>query len=239
MSTALGTLRTLAGGILCLVMAVAALLSLTVDQGKGRAFHAVSRAWARSVLFVCGVHVSVQGLDRLDRTRHYVFVSNHASLFDIPCIVAGVPFQIRIVYKKELEKLPVFGWGLKAGPYIAVERGNSPSAARSLEVAIERIRRGSSVLLYAEGTRTVDGKLQAFKRGAFNLAVKAGIPVVPLTVNGSFGIMRKGSFVVHPGTVTIIISEPISVEGPQGKAAELQLMERVRAAISATYVDQS
>ena len=239
MSTILGTLRALAGGVLCFMMAIAALLSLTVDRGRGRAFHAVARAWARSVLFVCGVRVEVHGLEQIERTRHYVFVSNHASLFDIPCILAGVPAQIRIVYKKELEKLPVFGWGLKAGPYIAIERGNSASAARSLEVAAERIRRGSSVLLYAEGTRTRDGRLQPFKRGAFNLAVKAGIPVVPLTVNGSFAIMRKGSIVVHPGTVKLEVASPIPVEDGQGKAAELRLMGRVHATISANYIDQS
>jgi len=239
MSMILGTLRALAGGILCFIMAIAALLSLTIDRGKGRAFHAVSRAWGRAVLFICGVRVQVHGLDHLALSQHYVFVSNHASLFDIPCILVGVPWQIRIVYKKELEKLPVFGWGLKAGPYIAIHRGHSASAARSLEVAAERIRRGSSVLLYAEGTRTRDGKLQPFKRGAFNLAVTAGIPVVPLTVNGSFGIMRKGSLVVHPGTVRLEIAPPIPVEQGQGKAAELRLMEQVHATISATYIDQS
>jgi len=239
MTTVLGTIRALLGGILCLIMAVAALVSLTIDRGTGRAFHAVSRAWAHSVLFVCGVRVQVRGLEHLDRHQHYVFVSNHASLFDIPCILAGIPAQIRIVYKKELEKVPVFGWGLKAGPYIAIERGNSASAVRSLDLAAERIRRGSSVLLYAEGTRTRDGKLQPFKRGAFNLAVKAGIPVAPLTINGSFNIMRKGSVVVHPGSVTLEVSRPISVEDAQGKAAELRLMEQVHATISATYNDQS
>jgi len=239
MRALLGSLRALAGGMLCLVMAVAALLSLTIDRGKGRAFHAVSRAWAHSVLFVCGVRVEVRGLEQLETARHYVFVSNHASLFDIPCILAGVPWQIRIVYKKELERLPVFGWGLKAGPYIAIERGNSTSAARSLELAAERIRRGASVLLYAEGTRTRDGKLQPFKRGAFNLAVRAGTPVVPLTVNGSFGIMRKGSFIVHPGTVCLEVDRPIAVDETPGKTAELRLMERVHTTISARYLDQS
>ena len=112
------------------------------------------------MLFVCGVKVRVTGLEKIDSSRNYIYVSNHASMFDIPSILAGIPGQIRIVYKKELDVIPVFGWGLKYGAYIGIDRGRGADAMRSLDEAVEKIRRGASVLLYAEGTRTTDGKLQ-------------------------------------------------------------------------------
>jgi 1-acyl-sn-glycerol-3-phosphate acyltransferase len=190
------------------------------------------------VLFVCGVKVTVSGLDKVDFRRNYVYVSNHASMFDIPAILAGIPDQIRIIYKKELEVIPFFGWGLKYGAYIGIDRGRRVDAMKSLDRAIDRIRGGASVLLYAEGTRTLDGKLQPFKRGAFNLALKAGVPVVPLTVNGSYAILRKHSINVRPGKVELALDTPIDVPSGGGKDAEMELMEKVHAAIARHYVDQ-
>jgi 1-acyl-sn-glycerol-3-phosphate acyltransferase len=159
-------------------------------------------------------------------------------MLDIPVIVANVPDQIRIVYKKELNVIPFFGWGLKYGAYIGIDRGRGAEAARSIEIAVERIRRGASVLLYAEGTRTTDGKLQPFKRGAFNLAVRAGIPVVPLIVNGSYSILRKRSFNIRPGAVELVFGKPIPVPEGNGKDAERSLMEQVHDAIARDYADQ-
>jgi 1-acyl-sn-glycerol-3-phosphate acyltransferase len=160
-------------------------------------------------------------------------------MFDIPAIIASIPDQIRIVYKKELEVIPFFGWGLKWGSYIGINRGRSPKAMKSIEEAVNTIRNGASVLLYAEGTRTLDGKLQPFRRGAFNLAVKAGVPVVPLTVNGSFNILPKHSVNIQPGTVELILESPIAIEGNPGKDAEMKLMEQVHAVIARHYVDQA
>ena len=201
-------------------------------------FHAIARGWARTVLAVCSVRVTVRGLDKVDLSRNYVYVSNHASMFDIPAILAGIPGQIRIIYKKELDVIPFFGWGLRYGSYIGIDRGRGSRAVRSLQEAVEKIRYGASVLMYAEGTRTPDGKLQPFKRGAFNLALKAGIPVVPLTVNGSFSILPKHSVSVRPGRVELVLDTPIPVPSDEGKDAELRLMEDVHAAIARHYIDQ-
>jgi 1-acyl-sn-glycerol-3-phosphate acyltransferase len=186
---------------------------------------------------IAGLTVRVRGLENLRLPGRYVYVSNHASALDIPVILAVVPDEIRIVYKKELERIPVFGWGLRIGPYVGIDRGRSMEAMKSLEDAAAKIRSGASALLYAEGTRTTDGKLQPFKRGAFNLAVKAGAPVVPLTVNGSYPIMPKDSLVIHPGAVEVVLSPPIAIAGT-GKEAEVRLMESVHAAIAANYRDQ-
>lgn len=122
--------------------------------------------------------------------------------------------------------------------YIGIDRGRSPEARRSLDEAIEKIRNGASVLMFGEGTRTADGKLQPFKRGAFHLAVRSGVPVVPLTINGSFGIVPKHSLRIRSGTVELVFSPPIATVAMEGKEAELTLMEKVRAAIAAEYRDQ-
>jgi 1-acyl-sn-glycerol-3-phosphate acyltransferase len=167
-----------------------------------------------------------------------VYVSNHASMFDIPAVLAAIPDEVRIVYKRELHWVPVFGWGLWMGAYIAVDRSSGAGARRSLDAAAEKIRTGASVLLYAEGTRTPDGRLQPFKRGAFHLAVKAGVPVVPLTINGSYPLLPKGSAVVQPGRVELVLEDPIPIAG-HDRTEEVRLMNAVRTAMERHYVDQA
>jgi 1-acyl-sn-glycerol-3-phosphate acyltransferase len=238
MRTLVGATRFLLAAIVTLASAVLAILLLPIDGGRGRVFHANARMWARTVLAVCSVRVRVLGLEAIDPSSHYVYVSNHASLFDIPCVIASLPGQVRIVYKKELEVIPFFGWGLKWGSYIAIERGRSARAMKSLDIAIQKIRRGTSVLLFAEGTRTRTGQLQPFKRGAFNLAVRAGVPVVPLTINGTYGILRRRSLVIHPGNVELVLDRPITVNGERNKEAEVDLMNRVHNVITLHYSTQ-
>jgi 1-acyl-sn-glycerol-3-phosphate acyltransferase len=240
MGRLIGTARVVLGAVISLVMGFLEILLLPIDRRRGRVFHALARFWARAVLAVCGVRVTVKGLEWLEKGKNYVYVSNHASMFDIPVIVASIPDQIRIVYKRELEVVPFFGWGLKWGHYIGIDRGRGGEAMKSIDEAIRKIRNGASLLLYAEGTRTLDGKLQPFKRGAFNIAVRAGVPVVPLTVNGSFRILPKRSIAIRPGTVELVLDKPILVDSAStGREAELKLMEQVHAAIAAHYIDQS
>jgi 1-acyl-sn-glycerol-3-phosphate acyltransferase len=233
----IGALRFL--GLFSLSMFFASVILVTlVFTHSSRVFHGFCRKWARSVLYVCGVQVRVRGVEYLAPNRGYVYVTNHASMFDIPSVIAGIPDQIRIVYKKELQWIPIFGWGLKFGSYIGIDRGRSVNAQKSLEEAISKIRNGESVLLFAEGTRTLDGKLQPFKRGAFHIAVKAGVPVVPLTINGSYRILPKHSISINPGNVELVLDTPIALGKKEGKEAELKLMEEVHAAIEKHYVNQ-
>ena len=239
MTAVLGVLRFIAGVTVCLIFAVLAILSIPFDRGTGRLFHKVARAWAIVVLFVTGVRVTVSGLDRLRHDRAYIYVSNHASLFDIPVVFAGIPDDIRVIYKKELEKIPLFGWGLKMGAYISIERGRGPRAARSLEEAVRKMQGGASLLLYAEGTRTMDGRLQPFKRGAFHLARRASVPVVPLTINGTYSILRKHSVMIRPGTAQLILGDPIEPSPASGRDAELALMDMVHREIVKTYINQT
>jgi len=220
--------------------AVAAMVVGPLDPSH-RAFHWVARTYSRLILRLFNVRLVVKGAEQIRPGQPYVYAANHASMFDIPAAVAGVPDRIHLIYKKELERIPFFGWGLRLGrTYIAIERGKGIEAAKSLERAIEKIRGGASVLLFAEGTRTSDGKLQPFKRGAFNLAARVGVPVVPLTINGSYSVLPKRTFQVNPGTIELIIEPPIPIpEAGNGKERELVLMEEVRKAVERNYVDQS
>ncbi len=236
MTTVTGLLRFFLAVAASLAFASAELVIIALRRGD-RTFHALARGWAHTILWISGVRVSVHGLDRIPGGRNYVYVSNHASMFDIPVILASIPDQIRIIYKRELHWIPIFGWGLKLGSYIAVDRSSSAEAMRSLEEAARKIAHGASVLLYAEGTRTRDGRLQPFKRGAFNLAVRAGVPVVPLTINGSYAILPKSSLAIRPGKVELIIEPPIPIAGP-GKEEEKRLMECVREVMDRHYVVQ-
>lgn len=219
---------------------VATLELLTIPFNRtGSLFHALAKFHARGVLSVCGVHLAIEGLERVNFNRSYIYVANHASHFDIPAVIAGIPDQIRIVYKKELEKIPIFGWGLKYGKtYISIDRGKGQDAIQSLEEAANKIRNGASVILFAEGTRTSDGNLQAFKRGPFNLAAKANVPIVPVTINGSYDILPRGSWRIQPGTITLVLSEPIEPLKANGKESELALRDMTSAAIQQNFKRQ-
>jgi 1-acyl-sn-glycerol-3-phosphate acyltransferase len=219
---------------------MAAVMTLTsIVIRSERAYFSMARFYSRTVLGLCGVDLVVEGANRVDFKKNHVVVANHASMFDIPAVVAGLPGNVRIVYKKELEKIPVFGWGLKyGGTYIAIDRWNRQEAVHGLEVAAAKIAIGGSVLMFGEGTRTPDGKMHEFKRGAFNLAARAGVPIVPLTINGSFKIMSKGSLRIHPGTITLVVEHPIPPSASNGRDGEMKMRDEVRAAIERHYIDQ-
>jgi 1-acyl-sn-glycerol-3-phosphate acyltransferase len=231
-------LRLLASTIVTAIIAAFAFVSLPFNR-KGKLYHRVGRFWSRQLLWICGVRVELHGAEHCAHGASVIYAANHASMVDIPVVIASVPDDIRLVYKKELEKIPLFGWGLKYGSYIGIDRGRGTEARKSLEEAVEKIQRGASVLLFVEGTRTPDGKLQPFKRGAFNLAVRSGVPVVPLTINGTYTIVPKHSLRIRPGTVHLHFAPPIRVEHADSeREAETLLMERVRSAMESHYVPQ-
>lgn len=216
---------------------VLAILSVLFDR-KGTVYHWVGRTWAGKLLKIFRVKVHLEGLENLEKGKTYVYVSNHASMFDIPAVIGNIPDEVRIVYKKELAYVPIWGWSLAVGHYISIDRFKAKDAMKSLDEAAVKIRNGASVLLFAEGTRTRTGKLQPFKRGAFSLATRSGIPVVPLTINNSYNILPKGSLRIRPADISIVIDKPIPTAAVDGKAGEMKLMETVRDVIASHYVDQ-
>jgi len=227
-------IRLVVSAIVTFLIAIVAFVTLPFNRNE-KLYHGIGRFWSRTLLRICGVRVVVHGAEHIDRTRSHIYASNHASMFDIPVVIAGLPDDIRLVYKKELERIPIFGWGLRYGSYIGIDRGSGTEARKSLGEAIEKIRRGASVLLFVEGTRTSDGRLQPFKRGAFHLAARSGVPVIPLTINGTYTIVPKHSLRIRPGTVDLILSPPITATGRSERETEHQLMEHVRIAIEQQY----
>jgi len=202
---------------------------LVIPSGDG--VIVLARLWARLLLGLCRVRVVVQGAEKIRPPCPYVFLSNHQSQFDIPAAVLAIPVQFRILAKKELFHIPIFGWVLRLSGFVGIERSNREKAIRSLDEAARRIRRGRSLLIYAEGTRSPDGSLLPFKKGGFILAIQAGVPVIPLTILGSRKVLPKGSLRIHPGTIRVVVGDPIDPRQYRVEEKEA-LMKRVRAVMA-------
>lgn len=171
------------------------------------------RLWAQKILRTARVTVRVTGAERIDPDAPQILVSNHESWFDVFALVAHIPGRYRFVAKKELERIPIFGKAFTGCGNVTVDRGDRGSAIESLDRAARQINADdSTIVMFPEGTRSPDGRLQRFKKGAFVLAIQARVPIVPVAVVGSRQIMPKGAWSVHPGEIEIRIGEPIPVE---------------------------
>jgi 1-acyl-sn-glycerol-3-phosphate acyltransferase len=189
-----------------------------------------ARVWARLVLFGGFVRLRSEGADQVPRDRPVVFMSNHESWLDIPALLATIPVQVRFLAKKSLFRWPLFGWAIASMGFLPVDRENRRPAVKSFEEAASRIRSGRSVLIFPEETRTTTGKLLRFQRGGFLIALKAGIPIVPVGLEGPRRCLPKHSYLVRPGTITVRFGGAIPTEG-HGVTDKGQLMEAVRTAI--------
>jgi 1-acyl-sn-glycerol-3-phosphate acyltransferase len=180
----------------------------------GKIVYRLGRLWTWTILKVGGVRLRVRGLDHLDPSRPYIFVANHQSNIDIPVLVQSLAkFQLRWIAKRELLFVPFFGWALWSSKHILVNRSSRFHAMASLIKARKKIERGISVVFFPEGTRSPNGELLPFKRGGFLLAIKTQTPIVPITINGSRNILRKGDWRIREGEIEVIVSEPVSVNG--------------------------
>ncbi len=210
------------------VFSVLSLIAGLVDRSHN-VYFILSRLFGKGVLAIARVKLKITGLENIDKNRSYIFVSNHSSQFDIPSLQVAVPQQASIVYKKELAKIPLFGWQMMAGPYIMIDRQKVDSAIKSIEQAKKLMsERGRSILLFAEGTRSKTGEVQPFKRGAFYLASRVGHPIVPVSISGAGKILPKGKFNIKKGTIHIYFAKPILTENISSRKDEIDLMEKVR-----------
>ena len=205
-------------------------LATSLFDSSGRAQHAVARLWARMLLAIGGVRVRVEGLERISAEASYVFVSNHLSYMDTPLVVAHIPAQFRFLAKKGLFKVPFIGYHLKRAGHIPVPRGDARASLRTMSEAARIVReRGVSVLVFPEGGRA-PGAMREFKAGAAYIAIKAGVPAVPVGIVGTRQILPMDSLLVRGGEVRLRIGEPIPTVGLTIHDHR-QLTERLREAV--------
>jgi 1-acyl-sn-glycerol-3-phosphate acyltransferase len=219
-----------------IVLGAASIVSSVVDR-RGRFAHRCAQWWSWLILKTTGVTVSVEGLERLVPGTTYVFVSNHQSHYDTPVIFSTLPYQLRIIAKESLARFPVLGWHLKRGGHLFVDRTH-PDRAGILTRWRALVDEGLSLIIYAEGTRSPDGRVARFKAGSFLLAIQAGLPVVPLSVLGTRAVMPKGRLRTEPAHVSLIVHDPIVVqpkEAPTVRDAKA-LADRVRAVVETGIV---
>jgi 1-acyl-sn-glycerol-3-phosphate acyltransferase len=217
-------------GIYTIVLGTLSLASTFVDR-RGRTAHACARVWSWLILATTGVAVDVGGLDRLEPARTYVFVANHQSIYDIPVVFASLPFQLRIIAKESLGAFPFLGWHLRRSGHLLVNRRN-PDRGGILRRWKALVGDGLSLIVFPEGTRSADGQVGEFKPGSFVLAIEAGLPVVPISIDGSRLVMRKGELTARPGRVRLTVHSPIDAAESDVRAAR-ELAARVRAIVAA------
>lgn len=209
-----------------LVAATLAALSGLLDR-TGDTVLRMARVWSRILLGVPGVKLQVVQRAPLDPKRPYIVMANHASMVDIWAVLLAIPVPFRFIAKKQLGAIPLFGWAMRAGRFIFIDRQNAVSARRSIEEAARRIKLGQSVVIFPEGTRTRDGRLNPFKKGGFHLALDSGAEIVPVAIQGSHAVMPPGSALIRSGTVRVEIGEPIATAGLSPGDREA-LLARVR-----------
>lgn len=215
---------------------VAIVFSLMVPGGS--TFTPLARIWSRLILGTCRVRVRVAGAAGVDTARSCVYIANHQSLFDIPALIVALPTGFRMTPKRGLLYVPIFGWALWLGGFIFIDRKNRAKAIRSLDRAALQVAHGRPIVIFAEGTRSPDGNLLPFKKGGFILALKAGVPVVPVSILGGREVLPKGSLRIRPGTIAVTLGAPIGT-GDYTLETKDDLIERTRSSITAGLVRQS
>ncbi|MDH4218389.1 MAG: 1-acyl-sn-glycerol-3-phosphate acyltransferase [Candidatus Aminicenantes bacterium] len=180
---------------------------------------------------ILGIRLDIGGVDKIEREKPYIFMSNHLSFLDGPLLFLIIPQSIRVILKKEIFRIPVIGMGMRRVDFVPVDRKSIRGGKQSIDRAARLIReKNYSFLIFPEGTRSLDGHLQSFRRGGFFLALNSQVPIVPISIQGTFELMPKGSFFVRKGTIRVIFHSPVSVEKHDAKSLP-DLMSKVRSII--------
>jgi 1-acyl-sn-glycerol-3-phosphate acyltransferase len=192
----------------------------------------VASSWGKIICWLTPVWVTVEGAKNANPGRTYVVVCNHQSQFDIFLIYGWLKLDLKWVLKAELRKIPAVGIGCEKAGHIFVDRGNPRQSRKAVSDAMKRVGNGVGVLFFAEGTRSQDGKLLPFKRGAFQFATRQQLPILPVTIIGTRDIQRPKSLQVFPGKISLVIHPPIEVDGAGDSGTIPVLMEKTRNAIA-------
>ena len=224
-------IRTIAMLLLwALAAPVAALIGFpaTFIMGNVRVLYRLFMWGARAGVWITGVRVKAVGLDQLDPSRSYIFMTNHVSNLDPPIQIPLIPHRSSVMVKKELFKVPILGRAMRLGSLVPVDRGNRDAGIEAVRAAKAVVSQKLNMTIYVEGKRSFDGKLLPFKKGPFYLAVECAVPVVPVTIVGTHYAMPKARFAIKPGPVTVIFHPAIE---PKDFGSRESLMETVRAVI--------
>jgi 1-acyl-sn-glycerol-3-phosphate acyltransferase len=219
-----------------IVLGTTAILATLVTR-SGRPIDLLGRIWSRWIVRACGIELEIEGLERLRPGQSYVLISNHLSNFDIWSTLGFMPFTTRFVAKKELLRLPVFGQALALSDHIVIDRQDPEAAIAKINDAAAHTPEGIGILFYAEGTRSRDGKIHDFKKGGVSLALRAQLPIVPVTVSGTRKFLPRGCAVIRPGgRVRIVLADPIPTADLPFEARD-ELNQRVRQIVMSNYVE--
>lgn len=231
-----GLLADLGIGLYTIVLgSLAALMALITRRGWP--IDVLGPLWCKLIVATCGIQIDLEGLEHLETGRSYVLVSNHLSNFDIWCTAATFPLKIRFIAKKELLRVPFFGQALALSNHIVIDRQDPESAIRTINEAVGRSPEGFCILFYAEGTRSPDGRVHEFRKGGVMLALRTGLPVIPLSVSGTRKFLPKRCAVIRPGgRVRIVLDQPIETAGLTLEDRD-ELNRRVRERVIHNFVE--
>ncbi|MBI5969130.1 MAG: 1-acyl-sn-glycerol-3-phosphate acyltransferase [Deltaproteobacteria bacterium] len=211
------------------ILGILAFASCLFDR-SGRWPSFFQRTWGKWLLRTNGIHVNAVGLEHLGKDRAYILISNHASILDIPGIIAAIPLPVRFIAKRSLIWFPIFGWVLYLSGHILIDRESSLSALKSLKRAVALMENGTCVIVFAEGTRSPDGQVKEFKRGAFLLALQSKVPILPISISGTFQMLPRHGWCFWPATIEIHVDKPIPTQGIPLREIR-PLIQRVRETI--------
>ena len=200
---------------------------LGVFDRSGNQSHKVTALWSRLICRCNGIKVKITGAENILVGQPQIFIANHQGYYDIFALAGYLAVQLRWVSKSVLFRIPFMGWAMTAAGYIPVERNNRKQSYQAFLNTLEAIKAGSSIVVFPEGTRSEDGNIGVFKKGSQLLAQRAKVPMVPVTIIGTQDIIRKGSMLIHPKVVQIIISPCITLEGKDAKKGD-EILQEIR-----------
>jgi len=198
---------------------------------RGDWFLLFARGWARTILAFSSISVGLLHEERLEQGRSFVIAANHESFADILVLLAKLPLQVRFLAKRSVFRLPILGWSIRAAGFIPVDRGDRARSLATVEAALARLERGRSLIVFPEETRTRGGDLLPFKKGAALLALRSGLPILPVGIAGTRRILPRGNWQMSPGQVFLSVGEPIEVAGRSVKERG-EVTERVRKTVA-------
>jgi len=211
------------------ILAIVIIVLSPMDR-HGNVVHYIGKFWALLNIYLSGTRLRIRGKEKLEKNCNYIVMSNHQSLFDVWALIGLLPLQLRWVIKEEIRKVPIFGYALQRMRHVFVSRGEKRNTLRSLVQSVNRIKGNASIAIFPEGTRGTDGNLQRFHKGGAILSMKCGVPILPVTINGSRFVLPKKTLGLMPGKIEVVLADPIE-PGSFEETAVDEVLGAVRSAI--------